>query len=625
MNTSDGILYFMKNNGTASIVQVGYHTFTGDITGSGNGAITTTLATVNANVGTFNGITVNAKGLVTGAASITTTVGDLIVGGTGGTPTRLAAGTNGQVLTMVSGSPAWATASGGGGFTNPMTTAGDLIIGGASGAAARLGIGTSGQVLSVVSGSPAWVSGGSYTPSAVAITGGTIDGTAIGLTTPSTGSFTSVLGGTTTNGLVMQAFTGVGGYGAIYNSSVTPSNINFALASSGAITVVNGTSSVGIDISNVNIFNVTSTGVTSNAATFGAMTGGTAANGLIIQSFTGLGGYGAIYNSTVTPSGTNYALVSSGAITILNSTSSVGLDISNVNILNATSTGIAITGTLTANGITTITNSTGSSSSATGALVVSGGLGVAGAVFGAQGAQGSPGFGFSGTASAGFYGATGVVGVSAAALKLFPGTATIAPLIYQTGVNLTTAVSGAQEYDGFAFYGTTNATTPIRGVMGSEQVVVLAAAYTLTSQTAAQKLFNSTTNGTVTLPVGTYQFECMYSLTSMSTTSGSFGFALGGTFAGSQMWQARAVVAAATTATSEQSTVNTAANTTLATAGTAGAGRAFIRGIIRVTTAGTAIPQVSLTVAAAAVVGVNSYFKVSAVGNGTVATVGNWS
>lgn len=44
-------------------------TLSGDITGSGATAITTTLATVNANVGTFQGITVNAKGLVTGAAN----------------------------------------------------------------------------------------------------------------------------------------------------------------------------------------------------------------------------------------------------------------------------------------------------------------------------------------------------------------------------------------------------------------------------------------------------------------------------------------------------------------------------------------------------------------------------
>lgn len=49
---------------------------------------------------------------------------------------------------------------GGGGMTNPMTTAGDLIRGGTSGAPARLAVGTNGQVLTVVSGAPAWATAG---------------------------------------------------------------------------------------------------------------------------------------------------------------------------------------------------------------------------------------------------------------------------------------------------------------------------------------------------------------------------------------------------------------------------------------------------------------------------------
>jgi hypothetical protein len=45
---------------------------------------------------------------------------------------------------------------GGQAFDNPMTADGDLIVGGESGAADRLGAGTDGQVLTVVSGVPAW-------------------------------------------------------------------------------------------------------------------------------------------------------------------------------------------------------------------------------------------------------------------------------------------------------------------------------------------------------------------------------------------------------------------------------------------------------------------------------------
>lgn len=135
-----------------------------------------------------------------------TTVGDIIVGGTSGTPTRFAIGSAGTVLTSVSGTPAWTTiippissgtygefltnngstvswgnipntlpsqtgfsgdylttngttaswATIPSGFTNPMTTTGDMISANSGGTAARLAIGTSGQILTVVSGGPSW-------------------------------------------------------------------------------------------------------------------------------------------------------------------------------------------------------------------------------------------------------------------------------------------------------------------------------------------------------------------------------------------------------------------------------------------------------------------------------------
>jgi len=50
------------------------------------------------------------------------------------------------------------TEVGGGGFTNPMTTAGDMIYENSTPAPARLPIGTAGQFLNVVSGLPAWTS-----------------------------------------------------------------------------------------------------------------------------------------------------------------------------------------------------------------------------------------------------------------------------------------------------------------------------------------------------------------------------------------------------------------------------------------------------------------------------------
>lgn len=91
--------------------------------------------------------------LATGMSNPMTTSQDLIVGGSSGTPGRLAIGTNGYVLTAVAGAVAWAVATG---FANPMTTAGDIILGGASGAPGRLGIGSTGQVLTVSGGTAVW-------------------------------------------------------------------------------------------------------------------------------------------------------------------------------------------------------------------------------------------------------------------------------------------------------------------------------------------------------------------------------------------------------------------------------------------------------------------------------------
>lgn len=191
---------------------------------------------------------------------------------------------------------------------------------------------------------------------------------------------------------------------------------------------------------------------------------------------------------------------------------------------------------------------------------------------------------------------------------------------------LTTTTAGAFEYDGVAMYA-----TPVsaqRGVIPTEQFIILQSPYTLVSQTAAQALFNVPTNGQVTLTTGTYRFECFYSLSSMSASSGSFGFALGGTATIAQYWTALARKSTLTdTATTNPPvySYNTAANTGLTAANTVTTGFASINGIISVTVAGTVIPQVSLGVAAAAAVGVESYFRISPLGTTTVTSVGNWS
>lgn len=55
----------------------------------------------------------NPSAVGAGMTNPMTTAGDIIYGGTSGAPTRLAKGTDGQVLTLASGLPSWAAASGG--------------------------------------------------------------------------------------------------------------------------------------------------------------------------------------------------------------------------------------------------------------------------------------------------------------------------------------------------------------------------------------------------------------------------------------------------------------------------------------------------------------------------------
>jgi hypothetical protein len=209
--------------------------------------------------------------------------------------------------------------------------------------------------------------------------------------------------------------------------------------------------------------------------------------------------------------------------------------------------------------------------------------------------------------------------------NLAAGTLTVPPLKFTSGTNLTTPAGGAIEYDGAVFYATPAVST--RSVITAEQYTVLTGAYTSANQIAAQKIFNTSTNGAVTLAIGNYQFECFFSLSAMSASAGSFGFALvGGTGPATftQSWYAEAQKSTSNaTPAAPFVTYNTAANVLLTTANVNTIGYAFIRGYINVTVAGTIIPSFSQTTAAAAIVGIGSYFKVSPLSGTNI--VGNWS
>ena len=154
--------------------------------------------------------------------------------------------------------------------------------------------------------------------------------------------------------------------------------------------------------------------------------------------------------------------------------------------------------------------------------------------------------------------------------------------------------------------------------------------YTLTNTASVQKLFNSTTNGRVTLAVGVYRFECLYSLSSMSGTSGNSKFSLevtgGSALAVHQMIAVGVDGNSATAATLTGSmAVTSAFPASQHTADTATAQQTLIRGTFEVTTAGYVIPSITLVNGSAAIVAAGSYFECTQLtASVTDTTVGTW-
>jgi hypothetical protein len=211
------------------------------------------------------------------------------------------------------------------------------------------------------------------------------------------------------------------------------------------------------------------------------------------------------------------------------------------------------------------------------------------------------------------------------------GTVTNAPLVYTSGTNLTTAAAGATEYDGKVFYGTGQASQ--RGLIDTAHFIVLASSYTGSDVSTAQQVFNSPTNGAITLPASTsYFMEAVYYITrAAGTTSHTLStlFALGGTLTsiaytadttsttGNALGAVSRIYATAATATAV-----TAASTTATENITV-----IIKGVVRTNTAGSFTPQIKYSAApgGAPTILANSYLRLIPIGNNTVASVGNWS
>jgi hypothetical protein len=217
----------------------------------------------------------------------------------------------------------------------------------------------------------------------------------------------------------------------------------------------------------------------------------------------------------------------------------------------------------------------------------------------------------------------------AGVVTLSSGTATNTPLAFQPGALNTTSTAGAMEYDGQCFYATPQ--TSARHVIDSHQVITQTSPYALTAQsTVAQKLFDASANGAVTLAgSASYIFECAFNITALSNVTHTLGFGFGGTATITrQSWHAISKQSAASTAPGTAIIVySTASNQALTATSTLAQVSSFIRGKIVIAGAsGTVIPQVITNAsAAAATVGADSYFRIWPIGSAAVKTVGHWS
>lgn len=210
------------------------------------------------------------------------------------------------------------------------------------------------------------------------------------------------------------------------------------------------------------------------------------------------------------------------------------------------------------------------------------------------------------------------------------GTTGVAPVVFTSGTNLTTAAAGAEEFDGKCFYQTAVASS--RQVVDTEQFVALSSDYVLTDSATAQKAFNATTNGAITVQASTtYQFEAQYFISvtgaGLAAHTWSTLFAGTATFTSGhyQGWSSPF-----TATTPIMAATSTPASALVVTASLSGTGETIgitLKGLLRINGGGTLIPQVKLStgLTTTETMLTDSWFRIWPLGSNSVTNVGNWS
>lgn len=165
---------------------------------------------------------------------------------------------------------------------------------------------------------------------------------------------------------------------------------------------------------------------------------------------------------------------------------------------------------------------------------------------------------------------------------------------------------------------------------GAEYTQSLSANRTLTNSTATQAIFDAARD-TLTLPVGTYEYECVLYITGMSTTSGNGQFNLLGAGTATIASGLSNVFAIDTTnfpfSVTGGAFTGTTSSANMATVGTGTTLTAFVNGSFRVSVAGTIVPSIALGAASTmASMTANTHMHVRRISSSdTYTTFGPWA
>ena len=206
-----------------------------------------------------------------------------------------------------------------------------------------------------------------------------------------------------------------------------------------------------------------------------------------------------------------------------------------------------------------------------------------------------------------------------------------AALQFTSGSLLATPAAGAFEYDGTVLYATQTASQ--RGVISPTIFMALSADYTGSDSSSAQKVFDASTNGALTVDASTaYLFEAVYFITrAAGTTSHTTAVLFGGTATLTSItYRAEATSSTGNALTTPSVIYGTAGTAVTVTAASTSATENItikINGIVRTNGSGTFIPQFQYSSApgGAPTILKNSYIVLRPIGTSTATNVGNWS